>query len=129
MELLDKSLVDPLYSIYSTSTYPRYETYRIKDENIITNGLITAAITALLVGAFGINKVTTQAVKETITTFAASTAAIIFVQGYRMTYYTNRSYIFIYKIDPMFKYWDSVYTNQSRTNLVDETFYDSGVNW
>ncbi len=132
-ELLDKSLENPLYSTYSSSPYPRYETYRIKNGNIITDSLQISAITALLVTALGVNKVTTEYVKKTIANLAASAAATIFVKGHTMTYYTNRSYISIYleakETDPMFKYWDSVYSNQSRTSLISEREYDSGVNW
>lgn len=132
-EMSDRSLKDSSYSTSSTSPYPRYETYRIKNGNVITDALQISAITALLVTALGVNKVTTEYVKKTIATLAASAAATIFVKGHTITYYTNRSYISIYlearETDPMFKYWDSIYSDKSRTSLISEKEYDSGVDW
>lgn len=132
IELLDKSLQGPLYSTYSeTSPYPRYEPFKIKNGNLVTDALEIAAITAAFTVVFGLNKLTTTYVKNIIKGFASTTAAIIFAKGYRMTYYTNRTYISIYlearPTDPFYKYWDSVYTNSARTNLISEKEYDSGA--
>lgn len=89
-------------------------------------GALTAALSLVL----GINKLTTEYVKRAIQNLALATATIIFTKGYRMTYYTNRSYISTYlearPTDPFYKYWDSIYTNSSRTNLINEKEYTSG---
>lgn len=37
-------------------------------------------------------------------------------------------YLKITLVDPMFKYWDRVYSNSSRISLISEKEYDSGVN-
>ncbi|WP_313233982.1 hypothetical protein [Tissierella praeacuta] len=133
-EVIDKSLTDPLYySSSSSSPYPRYETYKIKNGNLVTDALEVAAISTALMTIFGVNKVTVESVKKTIATFCANTAATIYMKGHKITYYTDRSYISIYlearETDPMYKYWDSVYRDSARKKLIDEQEYDSGVNW